>query len=146
MAYKIRTIEDILDEQLTPHFKRSEFACNCKGKYCPRFCNIDQRLVDICEVIREYVDKPIRISSGCRCAVWNKIQHGVDNSSHCFGFAADLHCSIGAKALFVVIQDLYKQGLIPNLKFAQLYLISSFCHIDVDYNKKRNNKFVTVNK
>ena len=66
--YEVRSEENFLNEQLTPHFKRSEFACKCGGKYCsPRHANIDLRLVDICEVIRQYVDKPIRISSGCRC-------------------------------------------------------------------------------
>lgn len=147
MNYKVRTNEELLNEQLTPHFKRSEFACNCKGKYCsPRHMNIDLRVVDICEVIRQYVDKPIRISSGCRCAIWNKQQGGVESSSHCYGFASDLHCAIGGKALFVAIQDLYKQGLISNLRYCQYYIKSDFCHIDIDINKKRSNVFATVNK
>ena len=31
--YPITSNEDFLNEQLTPHFKRSEFTCKCGGKY-----------------------------------------------------------------------------------------------------------------
>lgn len=145
--YEVRSDAEILNEQMTPHFKRSEFACKCQGKFCsPRHMNIDPRLVDICEVIRQHVDKPIRISSGCRCKVWNEKQNGSTNSSHCLGLAADLHCdSIGGKALFVAIQELHKQGKIPNLRYCQYYTKSDFCHCDIDVNKKRNNVFAVVN-
>lgn len=143
--YKVRTEQELLDEQLTPHFKRSEFACKCGGKYCnPRYMNPDPRLVDMCEVIREYVDTPIRISSGCRCNTWNKQQGGVDSSAHCYGFAADLHCSIGSEKLFKAIQELYNQGKLPFLCYCQRYISKDFCHLDCDVNKKRNNKFATV--
>lgn len=143
--YTVRSDEELLSEQLTPHFKRSEFACNCGGKYCsPRGISVDPRLVDMCEVIREYVNKPIRISSGIRCKTWNAKNGGTDSSSHMFGFAADLHCSIGGKALFVAIQDLYNNGKLPNLRYCQYYQAKDFCHIDCDINKKRNNRFAIV--
>lgn len=144
--YNVRDDNDWINEQLTPHFNRKEFACKCGGKYCsPIHANIDLRLVDICEVIREHVNAPIRISSGCRCKVWNQKQGGTDNSSHMFGMAADLHCdSIGSKKLYETIQKLYKNGLIPNLRYCQRYQKKDFCHIDIDVNKKRKNVFVVV--
>ena len=144
--YPITSNEDFLNEQLTPHFKRSEFTCKCGGKYCsPIHANPDPRLVEICEIIRERVNVPIRISSGCRCKKWNEIQGGVSDSSHRFGFAADLHCdSIGSKKLFETIQELYKEGKIPNLRYCQRYIKKDFCHIDIDVDKKRNNRFATV--
>ena len=146
MSYTVRSNEELLNEQLTPHFKRSEFSCKCKGKYCsPLHMNVDLRLVEICEVIRQHLNTPIRISSGCRCKTWNKLQGGVDDSSHVFGFAADLHCdALGSKKLYEAIQELYKAGAIPNLRYCQRYIAKDFCHIDIDVNKKRKNIFVTV--
>ena len=142
---KLKTDEEYLNEQLTEHFKRSEFACKCGGKYCsPRALAIDPRLVDICEAIRQYIDKPITVSSGCRCKEWNRIQKGVADSSHVANYAADLHCSIGSAALFVAIKDLYDKGEIPNLRYCQRYIAKDFCHVDIDVNKKRSNRFVTV--
>lgn len=137
---------EFLNEQLSEHFKRSEFACKCGGKYCsPRHANPDPRLVEMCEIIRQYVNAPIRISSGCRCQKWNELQDGVNNSSHCFGFAADIHCdSIGSEKLFNSIKELYKNGKLPNLRYAQRYIAKDFVHIDMDVNKKRTNIFVTV--
>lgn len=143
--YKIKSIEELLNEQLTPHFKRCEFACKCGGKYCnPRHINISPLIVGICEILREYIDNPIRISSGCRCKTWNSKQGGVDSSSHLFGFAADCHSSIGGKKLFIAIKELYDKGLIPNLRFCQYYQKKDFIHIDCDCNKIRNTIFKVV--
>ena len=141
-----RTEEEFLNEQLTPHFKRSEFACKCGGKYCsPRWANISPQIVEICEVIREYVGHPIRVSSGCRCPKWNEKQGGVANSEHEVGAAADLHCdAIGSEKLFKAIQELYKAGKIPNLRYCQRYIKKDFCHCDCSSSKKRKNVFATV--
>ena len=142
--YKIKSSEEYNNEQLTEHFNRNEFACKCKGKCSPISNNIDMRLVEICEIIRQYIDKPITISSGLRCKAHNTASGGVADSSHRFGWAADLHCSIGSAALFVAIKDLYDKGEIPNLRYCQRYIAKDFCHIDIDCDKKRNNRFVTV--
>ena len=140
------TEKEYNEQQLTEHFNRKEFACKCGGKYCsPIHNNIDFRIVEICEIIRQYINAPIRISSGCRCDVWNKKNKGVDSSSHRWGFAADLHCdAIGGKKLFEAIQELYKAGKLPNLRYCQYYKSANFCHCDIDVNKKRNNVFATV--
>ena len=142
------TESEFLDQQLTLHFKRSEFACRCRknGKaYCsPIHANPDPRLVEMCEIIRIHIDKPITINSGCRCKQWNAANRGVSDSAHLYGFAADISCSIGSAALFVAIKDLYDKGEIPNLRYCQRYIAKDFCHIDIDVNKKRSNIFVTV--
>lgn len=51
-----------------PHFKQSEFACECG---CG-FDDIDIRLVQILEQIRSYFgNHPVHITSGCRCRTYN---------------------------------------------------------------------------
>ncbi len=74
------------DQQLSPHFKRSEFACNCN-------CGsdtIDVETLMICETVRNYVDKPITPSSGHRCQPYNYKVGGSVVSEHLEGRAVDL--------------------------------------------------------
>lgn len=146
------TEQEYLDTQLTPHFKRSEFACKCRARkknngkgYCsPIHCNPDPRLVEICEIIREYIGEPLIINSACRCDKYNKDVGGVDSSSHRWGFAVDLSAKCGSEKLFKAIQELYKAGKLPYLRYVQRYIKKDFCHIDIDVNKKRKNMFATV--
>ena len=70
------------------HFKVSEFACKCG---CG-FKNINLELVKVLEDIRSYFgDKPIIITSGCRCATHNKKVGGVEGSRHVLGKASDFY-------------------------------------------------------
>lgn len=75
-----------MDEQLTTHFNRREFAC---ADGCG-FNTIDLRLVNALEVLRGQLGKPIRILSGCRCDEHNKAVGGAKLSQHLLGKAADI--------------------------------------------------------
>ena len=84
----------------TQHFKVSEFACKCGcGKD-----DIDQRVIDMAEIIREALGVPVRVNSGCRCPEHNRRSKGVPNSKHITGKAADLSCSLGAKKMFETVE------------------------------------------
>lgn len=52
---------------------------------------------NVLQPLREHFDEPIKIGSGYRCAVLNKVVGGVANSQHTKGQAADL-CIDGDKA------------------------------------------------
>lgn len=126
---------------ITKNFSRKEFACKCGcGKD-----DISTKLVEICQVIRDRVDVPITISSGCRCEKHNKKVGGVPNSYHTQGLAADLHAdnTIGGAGLYIAIKDLFDEGLIPDLAYCIYYKKKNFCHIDIG--KKRSNRFVINN-
>lgn len=70
------------------HFKKSEFACKDGCGYD----DIDIRLVEILENIREHFgNKPIIITSGCRCAKHNAKVGGVQGSWHTKGKAIDFY-------------------------------------------------------
>lgn len=75
------------DNQLSAHFKRSEFACHCGcgSDY------IDMKLVDALEDLRT---KPgiteIIVRSGVRCEEYNKHIGGAEHSQHMLGKAADI--------------------------------------------------------
>lgn len=69
------------------HFKPYEFTCECG---CG-LNNINLRLVQILDEIREYFGQPTIISSGCRCSKYNATLTGsVPNSRHISGKASDI--------------------------------------------------------
>ena len=116
----------------TKNFKVSEFACKCGCGYNV----IDQRVIDMAQVIRDALGVPIHINSGCRCEKRNSASGGVKGSFHTKGLAADLSCSLGAKKLFAVVADLKARGKLPDLEYAILYIQKDFVHIDCG--KKRS--------
>ena len=74
------------------HFKKAEFACECKGRYCNGYPggNTSAKLLGILESLRSYYGKPITITSGLRCTRHNALVGGVSNSAHKYGKAADI--------------------------------------------------------
>ena len=108
----------------TKNFKVSEFACKHCGKN-----EIDQRVLNMCQEIRDYLNVPVKINSGYRCETHNKNVGGVKGSKHTKGFAADLSCELGAKKLFEAVQDLHdNKGKLQDLSYCIKY--KNFIHID----------------
>ena len=84
---------------LSKHFSREEFACNCG---CG-FDTVDSELLKVLETIRTHFNKPIFITSGCRCEEHNASVSGSENSQHLVGRAADIYISgtdVGDIALY----------------------------------------------
>lgn len=119
----------------TKNFKVSEFACKCGCGHNP----IDQRVINMCQAIRDEVGVPVRINSGCRCEKHNARVGGVKNSKHIKGLAADLSCSKGNKALYAVAKKLYAEGKLPDLDYCRIRGYKSWIHIDCG--GKRNNRW-----
>lgn len=49
-----------------------------------------EKLLRVLDSLREFYGKPIRITSGFRCAELNKLVGGSPTSAHVIGYAADL--------------------------------------------------------
>ena len=114
----------------TEHFKVSEFACKCGcGKD-----DIDQRIIDMAETIRQALGVPVRVNSGCRCVEWNAINKGEKNSKHISGKAADLSCSLGSAKMFETVKKLHAEGKLPELDYCIKY--RTFIHIDCGGKRK----------
>lgn len=75
------------------HFKKAEFACECGGRYCNGYPGgtTSAKLLSILEAIRSHYGRPITITSGQRCATFNRQVGGISNSAHRFGRAADIY-------------------------------------------------------
>ena len=93
----------------TKNFKVSEFAC----KHCGEN-KIDQRVLDMAQVLRDELGVPVHVNSGYRCEKHNAKVGGVKGSFHTKGLAADLSCERGAKEMFDAVQKLYRAGKPPS--------------------------------
>lgn len=122
----------MVSDKMSANFRKGEFACKCGCGYD----DIKQELVDVVQVIRDKINRPITISSGCRCEAHNKRVGGVESSQHRLGTAADLHTPIDPTRLFDIIKELYKEGKIPELGYCQRYTWG--CHVDTRPQKARN--------
>lgn len=120
---------------LSAHFSRSEFRCrDDHGKPCP-YCggkaDVDPRLVELLEEIREFTGIPMTITSGYRCARRNAEVGGEPNSAHLTGEAADFWVS-GNRDRFRFLAalnwcDAYRLGLGPD-----------FIHVDCSLELPQN--------
>lgn len=74
------------------NFKKSEFKCKCKGKYCNGYPHlIAYSLVELSQRLRTHYGKSVTITSGLRCKEHNKNVGGTANSKHQLGQSADIY-------------------------------------------------------
>ena len=78
---------------LSPHFWASEFACNCGKCEYSTDPQMNPRLIDALEELRDEFGKPVTVNSGRRCAAHNKAVGGAPGSQHLLGNAADIRIS-----------------------------------------------------
>jgi uncharacterized protein YcbK (DUF882 family) len=101
-------------------FNRNEFACNCGcGK-----ADVSQALVDRLDQIRETMDAPLHVNSGCRCEAYNAKVGGKPDSAHTHGTAADIRIPDGATR--------FKFLQVAFVLFPRIGVYDSFIHVDVD--------------
>lgn len=55
----------------------------------PVIANLKALCENVLQPLRDYLDSPVKITSGFRCAVLNKKIGGAKNSQHLYGQAAD---------------------------------------------------------
>ena len=78
------------DWQYFKNFKKTEYKCKCKGKYCNGYPHkIAMKLVMADQYQRNYYGKSITITSGVRCKQHNTNVGGTSNSYHKKGRASD---------------------------------------------------------
>lgn len=105
---------------LSEHFSEVEFACRCCGKV-----KVYPELVQKLEMLRGMAGAPVVITSGYRCAGYNKAAGGVENSYHTFGMAADVW------VYAVRPHDLAKMAEKAGFDGIGVYPAQGFVHVDV---------------
>ena len=107
--------------QLTEHFTKEEFDCQCgcgNGDVI-----ISEKLVYELETVRGYYGKSMVITSGIRCLSHNRKIGSRDTSSHIKGLAAYIHCKDMGHRL-----DLVKR-LLRDGEFTRLGVNRDFIHV-----------------
>lgn len=108
------------------HFKVKEFACKDGSKAV----FIDKYLVDILDILREKIGKPVIITSGYRTPEWNAKCGGAKYSYHIRGMAADIRVDgMSAKQIANKLN-----AIIP--EECGIIVYESWVHFDVRTGKK----------
>ncbi|WP_420601495.1 YcbK family protein [Flagellimonas sp.] len=123
--------------QLTKNFYKTEFESN-DGATMPDgvFENIKE-LANNLQIIRDYIEEPLTVTSGYRSPEHNLKVGGVPNSQHLLGKAADLIAKdLTSKQLSRIIEKLTVQGQIAE---GGIGLYNGFVHYDIRGARKRWN-------
>jgi uncharacterized protein YjdB len=118
------TVEPISSEMLTEHFARSEFACDCGGRYCNGFpVEMNMDLVNRMEQMRQILDVPVNVTSGVRCEQRNAEVGGVPNSKHKRGLAVDCYINgMNADKVRLISQTAQQCGMDTIEYYDQLFV------------------------
>lgn len=112
------------------NFDMSEFKCPCCGKN-----GISPKIIAVAQRIRDFVNVPLKISSGYRCEKHNQEVGGAPYSAHVGGWAIDIRCEdpfIRYKILKAAINDDDVMGI--------EWGTPTWIHVDV--NPKRSGKII----
>jgi uncharacterized protein YcbK (DUF882 family) len=104
------------DIELQPDFWLSEFVCDGQVK-------IDMRLVRELQKLRDFIGKPINITSGYRTPERNKRIGGSSKSKHMEGIAADIYVD------GISIEELYY--IAKHFQFNGIGIYNYHLHVDV---------------
>jgi hypothetical protein len=118
------------DKLLTPHFRESEFFCKSVD-FKRDYHLLDRSLIMAAEIVREFVDAPVLISSSFRTPEGNKVCGGAPDSFHLRGMALDLRCPSKQS---LISENLFRRGfLYHSLRCAGINgfgISERFLHID----------------
>ena len=114
---------------LAKNFSLKAFACK-NGIWVPeKYIENVQELANNLQVLRNFLNVPVYITSGYRTEEYNKKVGGSKNSQHLYAKAADIRTKkIRPKCLHVIIEGLIKTG---QMKQGGLGLYDSFIHYDI---------------
>jgi uncharacterized protein YcbK (DUF882 family) len=121
--------------QLTNNFNLNEFRSK-DGAEFPDDVLVNIRfLAEALQIIRNEVNRPIRITSGYRSPQHNKNIKGAKKSMHLTGMAADFKVlGMTPKEVYDVVENLIDKGLIPQ---GGLKAYSSWIHYDIAGTNRR---------
>lgn len=124
--------------QLTENFNLNEFQCKCGCKMPYTVEKNIIQLADNLQVLRDYLNKPIKLTNSFRCPTHNKNVGGVKNSQHLLGIAADIKVKglspseVADAVEYLMENDKFKMGGVGRY--------TTFTHIDIRGSKARWNK------
>lgn len=113
---------------LSENFSRRELECRCG---CG-FDDVDPKLIDALQKLRDMIGQPIHVLSGCRCERHNRNVGGTKDSYHKKGMAADISCRWLTPA---ELKEYARR--VPAFEEGGIGLYKGFLHVDVRGYKAR---------
>jgi uncharacterized protein YcbK (DUF882 family) len=121
--------------QLTKNFTIEEFDCH-DGTFVPSslFGNVNALAFNL-QVLREHLNRPIKVLSGYRTQSYNKKVGGAPHSQHLVARAADIQVKgITPYSLSLIIEDLISEDF---MRQGGIGLYNTFLHYDIRGFKSR---------
>lgn len=118
-----------MDTKLTPNFDLKEFRCK-DGTHVPAayVCNA-KKVAENLQVLRDYLQKPIKINSAYRTPKYNASIGGAVKSQHLTASAADIHVpGMTSKQVYDAVLTLISLGKMHN---GGVGIYKTFVHYDV---------------
>ena len=128
----------MIDSMITDNFSYNEFRCPC--------CELSVPSLVLCrelETLRKLINRPVYITSGTRCGLYNKLVGGVRNSYHLpkkFEGITDFSESWAAD---IIVPHLAPSVVasIARLIFDGVGLYDTHTHVDIRLDKKKKAYF-----
>lgn len=115
--------------KLTDNFWLDEFNCNDGTPVPESMIDNISELADNLQKLRDYIQKPITITSAYRTPEYNRSIGGVEFSRHTMALAADLKVSgVSPRQLADAIEYLISEGI---MKQGGLGRYKTFTHYDI---------------
>ena len=109
---------------MSVYFSEQEMKCRCQRPTCDAVA-MDPEFMEALDTLRERVGRPLRVTSGARCAFWNAHEGGQPDSAHLTGQAADLEIRTSPRRWEVVAANFR-----PPVLFTRLGIAPTFVHVD----------------
>lgn len=115
-----------MDARKMLHFQKKEYTCKCG---CGEG-DVNPRLLQMWNKVREMCGFPIVIHSGCRCSMHNRAEGGKDDSEHLTGDAWDVK-AISSTTRIKIIKAMLDVG------FTRIGVGKTFIHGGIGLTKPR---------
>ena len=116
--------------KLTKNFSKSEFECKCGCEMPQDVLDNIKILAEQLQIVRNKLNKPIKINSAYRCKYQNDITvKGSKNSQHKLGLAADIVVNgMSPNGVFGFVNKLMALDIIKRGGLGQY---NTFTHFDI---------------
>lgn len=114
----------------TKNFAKHEFTCPC----CGLVTTLHYVVVKL-QMIRDYINLPIRITSGTRCKLQNEAVGGSSSSDHIYGYGVDIAVN-NARLRYLILKKAFK------IDFDRVSVYKNHVHLGVSALGNKNDSKV----